>query len=186
MSGRGRLVLLIAGLVAALAVAVAVGAWIASDEGGSATPASETTAAGRTSVAADGQELGTQAAAVGHVVYWAGPVANRRYELTQTADGRAYIRYLTADASVGDVRPGFLTVGTYPVEDAFATTKAAAARDDARPVQAPAGAVAFTTTSRPQSVYLAYEGSDLQIEVFHPAPREARLLVESGRIRPVG
>ncbi len=187
MSGRrGRLLLLAAGLVAALAAAVGVGVWIASDDEGSEPTTAETDAAGRTSVAADGQELAAQAAPVGHVVYWAGPVANRRYELTQTRDGRAYIRYLTADATVGDVRPGFLTVGTYPVEDAFATTEAAAARDDARPVQAPAGAVAFTTTSRPQSVYLAYEGSDLQIEVFHPAPREARRLVESGRIRPVG
>ena len=138
------------------------------------------------SVAADAQELGRQAASVGHVVYWAGPVSNRRYELTQTRDGRAYIRYLTAGVDAGDIRPQFLTVGTYPVDDAFAVTQAAAARDDAREVRAPAGAVAFTTTARPQSVYLAYEGSDLQIEVFHPTPQQARRLVESGRIRPVG
>ena len=187
MSGRrGRLLLLVAGLIAALATAVGVAVWIVSDESGSKQPTSETEAPGGTSVAADGQELAAQAVSVGHVVYWAGPIADRRYELTQTRDGRAYIRYLTADATVGDVRPGFLTVGTYPVENAFATTEAAAARDDARSVRAPAGAVAFTTTSRPQSVYLAYEGSDLQIEVFHPAPSDARRLVESGRIRPVG
>lgn len=185
MSGRrGRLLLLAVGLVAALAAAVALGAWIASDEGSTDVTTSE--AEGRPSVAADDQELARQAASVGHVVYWAGPIADRRYELTQTSDGRAYVRYLTTGVAAGDVRPRFLTVGTYPVEDAFATTQAAAARDDARPVRAPAGSVAFTTTARPQSVYLAYEGSDLQIEVFHPAPQQARLLVESGRIRPVG
>jgi hypothetical protein len=52
-------------------------------------------------------------------------------------------------------------------------------------VRAPAGAIAFYTTARPQSVYLAYEGSDLQIEVFHPVPRQARRLVETGKVRPV-
>jgi hypothetical protein len=186
MSGRGRLLLLAAGLVALLAAAVAAGAWIASDEGDTESTASEPEAAGAPSLATDDRELARRAASVGHVVYWAGPIANRRYELTQTRDGRAYVRYLTAGAEAGDVRPQFLTVGTYPVEDAFATTKAAAARDEALPVRAPAGSVAFTTTARPQSVYLAYEGSDLQIEVFHPAPQQARELVESGRIRPVG
>ena len=183
---RGRLLLLAAGVVVALAAAVGAAVWIVSDDGGGELAVAETEAAGGPTLAVDAQELGSQAAAVGHVVYWAGPVANRRYELTRTSDGRAYVRYLTADATVGDVRPGFLTVGTYPVEDAFATTQAAAAGDDARSVRAPAGAVAFTTTSRPQSVYLAYEGSDLQVEVFYPAPQEARRLVESGRIRPVG
>lgn len=187
MSGRrGRLLLLGMGLVAALAAAVALGAWIASDEGTTETTTSEAEVAGRTSVAADGSELSRQAVSVGHVVYWAGPVSNGRYELTQTRDGRAYVRYLTGDADVGDVRPQFLTVGTYPIDNAFGITQAVAARDDARSVRAPAGAVAFTTTSRPQSVYLAYEGSDLQIEVFHPSAQQARQLVESGRIRPVG
>jgi hypothetical protein len=185
MSGRrGRVVLIACGLVAALAAVVAVGAWIAS--GGAPEATTEAEAGGRTSVADDGQELVRQAAPIGHVVYWAGPVSGRRYELTQTRDGRAYVRYLTAGADAGDVRPQFLTVGTYLVDEAFSTTQAAAARDDARRVQAPSGAIAFTTSSRPQSVYLAYGGSDLQIEVFHPTPREARRLVESGRIRPVG
>ena len=187
MSGRrGRLVLLAVGLVAALAGAVALGVWVASDEGTSDLTTSEAEAAGGTSIAADGQVLARQAASVGHVVYWAGPVSNRRYELTQTRDGRAYVRYLTAGADAGDVRPQFLTVGTYPVDNAFGITQAAAARADARRVRAPAGAVAFTTTTRPQSVYLAYEGSDLQIEVFHPTPQQARQLVESGRIRSIG
>jgi hypothetical protein len=187
MTGRGgRLLLLACGLVVGLAGAVALGAWIASDETATKVTTSQAEPKGRTSVAADGPELAREAASVGHVVYWVGPVSNRRYELTQTEDGRAYVRYLTVGVEPGDVRPQFLTVGTYPVDNAYGITQAAAARAGARRVRAPAGAVAFTTTSRPQSVYLAYEGSDLQIELFHPTPQQARRLVESGRIRPVG
>jgi hypothetical protein len=183
MSGRrGRLLLLCLGVVAAVAGIVALTAWVVSDEGDASTPSAE----GGPALAADARELARQSVAVGHAVYWVGPKASRRYELTQTGDGRAYVRYLPLDVQAGDPRPGFLTVGTYLVDDAFAVTRAASRRTDARAVAAPAGAVAFYATVRPQSVYLAFEGSDLQIEVYDPTPRQARKLVETASVRPVG
>lgn len=179
MSWRGRLLLALAGAVA-LAAAVAV-LWSTRDD----EDANGAASSGPT-LAATAADLASEVASVGHAVYWVGPLARRRYELTQTADGRAYVRYLPPGVEAGDPRPGFLTVGTYLLEDAFSVTRAAAARRDARKVTAAGGAVAFYTTARPQSVYLAYEGSDLQIEVFHPSPRQARRLVERGRVRAVG
>ena len=186
MSGRrGRLQLLALALVAAIAGIVAVAAWLMADEGDEELRGSTTEVSGGPTVASGAGELARQAASVGHAVYWVGPVAGNRFELTKTRDGRAYVRYLTPGVLAGDPRPGFLTIGTYPIAKAFAVTRATSRRKDSRAVRAPAGAVAFYSTSRPQSVYLAFVGSDLQIEVFHPTPREARRLVESGRVRPV-
>ena len=181
---KSRRVWLVVG-VAAL-VGAAIGLAARHPLGERTVTATEHGATSGPTLAANASELASDAASVGHVVYWAGPVAGRRYELTQTEDGRAYVRYLPRGVEVGDPRPGFLTVGTYLLEDAYSVTQAASRRGDARTVQAPAGAVAFYTTARPQSVYLAYEGSDLQIELFHPTPRQARKLVSSGRVRPVG
>jgi hypothetical protein len=45
--------------------------------------------------------LASLAASVGHPVYWAGPRANVTYELTQTADGRIFVRYLPKGTPVG-------------------------------------------------------------------------------------
>jgi hypothetical protein len=182
---RGRIALLVLGLAAALAAAVGLTAW-ALDQRDDEEMAASTEPTGGARVSADARQLARNAVSVGHAVYWIGPLPNRRYELTQTQDGRAYVRYLPPGVAAGDPRPGFLTVGTYLLQDAYAVTAETADRADARPVPAPGGAVAFYTTARPQSVYLAYEGSDLQIEVFHPTPREARRLVSSGRVRPVG
>jgi hypothetical protein len=177
--------LLVLGVLAALAGLVALGAWMVADEG-ETTAAATTQEGADATLAADARELARLAQPVGHAVYWAGPLAGHRYELTQTPDGRAYVRYLPEGTQAGDPRPGFLTVGTYLLEDAYAVTRATSRRADARPVRLPGGGVAFYSTARPQSVYVAFEGSDLQIEVFHPTPREARRLVAAGNVRAVG
>ena len=188
MSKRSsRVLLLVLLVVAVLAGTVALTAWLVSDKGETAVGPGETTETEPTpSLATTGRELARRAEGVGHAVYWVGPAANRRYELTSTSDGRAYVRYLPRGVQAGDPRPSFVTVGTYLLENAYTVTRETSRRRDARRIRAPAGAVAFYTTSRPQSVYLAYEGSDLQIEVFHPTPRQARRLVERGSVRPVG
>src|SRR2546425_7406524 len=50
---------------------------------------------------------------VGHDVYWAGNRARFTSELTQV-DANIFIRYLPAGIAVGDPRPNYLTIGTYP------------------------------------------------------------------------
>jgi hypothetical protein len=184
---RGRVLVLVLVAVAIIAGTAALTAWVISlDEDDEPVAATTTPPARQPTLSATARQLARRATAIGHVVYWAGPVAGRRYELTTTEDGRAYVRYLPRSVRAGDPRPRFITIGTYLLEDAFAITRATSRRADARRVRAPAGAIAFYTTARPQSVYLANEGSDLQIEVFHPVPRQARRLVETGKVRPVG
>jgi hypothetical protein len=119
----------------------------------------------------------------GQSVYWAGPMPSTTLELTQTSDGRIYVRYLPSGVGVGDHHP-YLTVGTYPVRNAVAAVQTIAGRPGAQRL-AVAGGVAVVDPSHRTSVYLAFRGTNFQIEVFDPSATRARQLVSSGRITPV-
>jgi len=51
---------------------------------------------------------------------------------------------------------------------------------------APHDGVAVYEAAHPTNVYVAYPGSNLQIEVFDPNPEHARALITSGDVKPVG
>jgi hypothetical protein len=119
------------------------------------------------------------------LVYWAGPQASRVLELTETAEGRVYVRYLTPQTSVGDRRAAFVTVATYPLDKAYEAVKAAAKRPGRVGFTLPRGGVAVYDRTRPTNLYVAYPDAQEQIEVYAPSAAQARRLVQSGRIRPV-
>jgi len=131
-------------------------------------------------------ELTRVSGSIGHPIYWAGSRSGQTYELSQTQDGRVYIRYLPRGTKIGDPKPNYLTVGTYPQAKAFATLKATAKKQGAPTIELRGGGLAFADKERPTSVYLAYPGSAYQIEVYHPSAARARALVTSGEIVPVG
>ena len=118
-------------------------------------------------------------------IYWAGPKPGT-YELTRTADGRTYIRYLPSADKVGDRTPNYLTVGTYPTKQAFSSLKRAAARDGAVSANVDHGGLLVFNNSAPKSVYFSYPKSGYQVEVYDPSPLQARGLVLSGSIKPIG
>jgi hypothetical protein len=126
-------------------------------------------------VAATPNALAKLAAKLGRPLYWAGKEAGVTYELTQTPDGRVYVRYLPAGAKVGSDKP-YLTVGTYPVRNAYTTTMAAAKQPGSTLIPVPGG-VAFYNKSRPTSVYVAFPGIDEQIEVYDPSVSAVRATV---------
>jgi hypothetical protein len=133
----------------------------------------------------DEEELSEFVAALGHEVYWAGPIDGAELELTNTPDGRVYIRYLDNDAELGDPRPAFLTVGTYPVQDALVTLEEAAAGDGFTSVELDGGGIATYDEAQPSSIHFAYPDSDYEIEVYDPSPERALELVTGGEIIPV-
>jgi hypothetical protein len=122
---------------------------------------------------------------VGHPVYWVGPRPGTTYELTQTTQGRIFVRYLPAGASVGTSTP-FVTVGTYPVPRALGDTRRLAATAGSVQISVSGGAVAFYARSRPTNVYEAFPGVDYQLEVYDPSASEGHQLVASGRVAPIG
>jgi hypothetical protein len=131
------------------------------------------------------RQLKALAATLGHPIFWAGAQTAVTYELTRTRDGSVYVRYLPRGVSVGDRRPDYLTVGTYPQKDAREVLKATAAKNQIPTLRLPRGGLALVDARHPTSVYVAYPAVDLQVEVYDPSPGRARQLVTSGRIAAV-
>jgi hypothetical protein len=120
---------------------------------------------------------------LGHTVYWAGPRSGVTYELTLTDSGRVFVRYLPAGARLG-TSTRYLFVATFPLKNAFSVAKKAAQRSDAVPISVDGG-VGFYSRSSPTNVYLAFPGSNYEVEVFDPDARQAGELVRSGQIEPI-
>jgi hypothetical protein len=167
-------------LAVVLAIVVGVVLWLALRGGGSGS--SQPAPASAASI----QRLNAFASSVKHPIYWAGPQPRFTYELSQTKDGRVYIRYLPPGVETGNSKPDYLTVGTYPQSHAFATLQATVKKQGVSTMHLPGGGLAFQDKSSPTSVYLAYPNSDYQIEVFDPSAGRSRQLVESGQVKQVG
>lgn len=118
-------------------------------------------------------------------VYWAGERQGAELELSRPDGERTYVRYLTDGAEAGDPKADFLTVGTYASADAVAELKRQGKEPDGVLGTAPGGATVYFSSKQPLSVYVAFPGSDAQIEVYDPRFRQALQLVNSGQIVPV-
>jgi hypothetical protein len=130
-------------------------------------------------------QLEQLADSVDHPVYWAGPKNGFAYELTETAHGRIFIRYLPQGVPAGDPRPDFLTVGTYSEQSSFAGLKSAAKRQGAVSVDIDNDGIALFDAKKPTSVYFGYPDVSYQVEVFSPSGETARSLVLAGKVKPL-
>jgi hypothetical protein len=171
------------GAAVAVLVAVIFVVWLVA-RGGNDTPS--TTATRSHPVAASVTELASVAGSLKHQLYWVGQKSGFSYELTKAKSGNVWVRYLPTGVSLGDTRANFLTIGTYPKSNAYQSVQAATKRKGAVAVKAANGGVAVQYSDRPSSIYVAFPGSNLLIEVFDPSPTTARSVVTSGAIRPLG
>lgn len=171
-----------AGAVIAVALAVAFGAWLVLRDGRSESSGPDAAVSSAASVA----QLRDLPDRTGHAVYWAGPLEGHTYELTRPTDGNVYVRYLPRGVAIGDRRPDYTTIGTYPGPGALKGLRRLARQPGARTFQLAGDGMAVYDRNRPSSVYLSFPGQDIQVEVYDPSPRKARRLARSGRVRPVG
>jgi hypothetical protein len=169
----------IVGLLIA-AVVVVLFLVLKNDDNGSSEPASTN---GPESVSA--QKLADIAKSVDHPVYWAGERPGKRYELTISDQGNIFVRYLDPDTPVGSRSVASLTIGTYPVADAYTATKSVGDQPGSKTGKTPDGGFVVTNSNNPNSVYIAYPNSDHQIEVYDPDPKTAFSLAESGAVVPI-
>ena len=167
-------------LVALMALAGLVGWMVLRGNGNEAKSPSRATA-----TAASIAELKALPAKVGHDFYWTGAERGVTYELTQMNRGNIYVRYLPAGVEVNDPRPNFLTIGTYPRRGAYEILQKFSKSSRAVSTQLPNGGIAVYSRDTPSSVYVAYPGKDLQVELFDPSPSRAIALVTSGKLRPI-
>jgi hypothetical protein len=119
-------------------------------------------------------------------IYWAGEQEGAELEMSQPDEERVYVRYLTDGAEAGDPQPAFLTVGTYENPEAAAELRQLGKEPGGVLGEAPGGATVYFSRNQPQSVYLAYPGVDVEIEVYDPDLERALQLVNSGQIVAAG
>lgn len=177
------------GAVVAIALGAAFVVWLLVRGNDDSSTASPTTTAATPSigpVAASLARLHALSAKTGHPTYWVGPRRGQRYELTRTAGDRVFVRYLPAGVAVGNRRADYTIVGTYPTPRALKVLRNLAKQPGEKSAPVPGGGIAVYGISKPTNVYVAYPGSNVQIEVFDPSSTRALLLATSGRVVPVG
>jgi hypothetical protein len=188
LSGQTRRRPLRIAAVVVVAVAAAIATWLfvrnQSDQN-SSTSSSRTTTADGSVARASRRALATLSRLRGRPIYWAGPERNMKLELTETASGRIYIRYLPLNVKIGDRRGRYLIVGTYPVAKAYQAVQKAAREPGGHRLPLGRGVLGVYNDSSPTNVYFATRGSHFQIEVYDPNPKRAVALVQSGNIRPI-
>ena len=173
------------GAVLAIAALVALGVWLLV-RGGDSGSSSQPSATPIAPVAATPARIRDLSVEIGRPIYWLGPDNDKVYELQRTSQDRIYVRYLPPSAKIGTTQAAYALVGTYPVQNAYSVLKGLAKSSGEATFTAPHGAIAVYSNSRPTNIYLAYPGSDVQIEVYDPDAARARSLVTSGRVVPVG
>jgi hypothetical protein len=168
------------GAVVAVVLAIGFLVWLLAvrDNGSSTTGPRRTNA-----LAVSEADLHKLPAQVKHPVYWAGSSDTDIYELTRTRNGSIYIRYLPKGTELGDPRPKFTTVGTYPSATAYTTLENGSHRKDATVFRFKSGALAVAYAKSPSSVFFAFPNSPYIVEVFDPSPARARQLVKSGQVK---
>jgi hypothetical protein len=156
------------------------------DGGDGNSSESETEASPAAAVIVSADELREKATEQESPIYWAGEQADTQIEFSQPQSGQTYVRYLTGDAEAGDPNAEFLTIGTYEFKDAAKALREQAKQPNGVLASAPGGGVVYFDRMHPQSVYLAYPGEEVQIEVYDPNPKRSLGLVSAGLIVPVG
>jgi len=174
--------------VIAIAIAVAALVWLLFIKDGGDDPQSDKAAASKSVEVVSADRLLDAIAGAGYPVYWVGEEPDVSYEVTRiTGDRREfYVRYLPPDAEAETGDP-YLTVGSYQVTDALGVTQRQADEpggSSSFPVDG--GGIALPNGTDPRSVYVAYPGIDVQIEVYSPEAGEALELVRSGALTPIG
>lgn len=130
-------------------------------------------------------DLQALAASLKHPIYWAGPKSGYTYELTSSASGNVFVRYLPPGVKVGSATP-YLTVATYPFPGAFGAIQALAKQQNLPTVKLAGRGLAVLDTRTPTSIHLAFPGSAYQVEVFDPSPASALRVVKSGQVTSIG
>ena len=165
------------GILIAIGLATFLVGWLMLGKGDSSSPPTGASASSESALRDFAKSASTP-------IYWAGPRENTTYELTRTTDGRVYVRYLPEGVKVGDPRPQFLTVGTYPRPTGFAELKRAAKAPGATSKKLSDGGIAVFSRGS-SSVYFGYPDGKYQVEVYTPSAGSARNLVLSGQVVPV-
>jgi hypothetical protein len=176
------------GAIVAIVIAIALLVWLlflrGDDDGDEPEQSAAGPAATKTVELVSTDDLPGAVAGVGYPVYWLGPQEDANYELTVITDGRTYVRYLPPDEEAGTTN-AYPTVGSYAQAGAVDVLERLSKRQGSETIPLGGGAVALEGGDD-TSVYLAYPGQDVQIELFDPEQGRALEQARSGAVVPLG
>ncbi len=118
-------------------------------------------------------------------VYWAGPMDDVNYEITQASTGSTFIRYVPKSEPVGTSKEA-LTVATYPEQQGYRRLQEAATEQNMGSQTTKSGALIVVNPNAPLSTYFSFPDASFQVEVFSPTPDESKQKVLDGGIRLLG
>src|SRR5262245_3997103 len=178
MSGeRGaRVILVLIGALVVVLVVWLIGSCGSDDDSASSTVAPEIVDADALKERAEDQES---------PIYWAGEQEGTEIELSVPEEGRTYVRYLTEGTEVGAPTPDYLTVGTYAFAQPIPALEELATKPGGVQRSAADGGIVYFNRDVPNSVYLAFPGQEVEIEIYDPDPARAKELATTGAIVPV-
>lgn len=119
-------------------------------------------------VALDEGELKDAVKTLGIAVYWTGPMDGAKYTLDSRTNGQTFVRYLPKGEGVEDTAPNYRVVGTYTMTDAFASTQDAGLLSGGVGFTNSDGAAVYYNKATPTNVYIAFQGKDVQVEIYDP------------------
>ena len=189
-TGWARLSSVRIGAVVAIALAAAFVIWLLvrrNDDSSTSSTASTTTAVTAKPigpVAATPAALRSVSAQDKRPVYWVGPRSGQTYELTRTAAGSVYVRYLPPGAKIGNRRADYTIVGTYPKPNALSVLQDLAKQPNEKSVPAPGRARCTARTPRRTSTS-PFQAPTSRSRSSTRSATGALRLVTSGRVAPV-
>jgi len=113
-------------------------------------------------------DLKSAVKALGHTVFWAGPMKGAKYTLNASDLNQIYVRYLPNGKGVSDAKPDYRVIATYKLANAYAATVAAGNTSNGVTFSSTDGAIIYYNKVSPNNIYIAYKSSDFQIEVYDP------------------
>jgi hypothetical protein len=186
--GGGRNPRLLRAGVIAVAIVVALIAWLATRGGDSSSePEPASTAAAAPPRIVTPAELREAAATLGQPIYWAGPMKGKELELRELGEGEGVqVLYLPEGTAAGEGPANALTIGSYPLSNPRSATEGFAERTGSSSRKASDGREVATSAESPTSVYFASPDNSVQVEVYDPSPQRAMSLALSGKVQPAG
>jgi hypothetical protein len=169
--------------IVALAVLVALIAWLVTREHGSSEPAPREAAPPRIVTPA---ELGEAEDDLAQPIYWVGPLPGKELELKDLGETGVQVRYLPDGTGAGGGSAKSLTIGSYPLPDPEAALQGYAQRPGSTTSRASDGSQVVTSSRSPSSAYLTDPGNEVQVEVYASSPQDVVNIARSGRLRPAG
>jgi hypothetical protein len=117
-------------------------------------------------------------------MFWAGRQDGTKFELTVSANGTFFVRYLPTKLEAG-AESESLVVVTYPVSAGYDLLQGRSLEEGATGVESQSGALVVTLKDDAKRAYFGFPGQNFQVEVYDPDDGVAETLVSDGSIEPV-